>query len=155
MAAVLFKVFTLGIRTLARPVGNGFQAWALQHPAFRQQCIKVAQLIHKTEVWITRGAEGKEGKAFVGAITEEKGMELASKLVSEGFVFTVGAAVLAWEYTRAKRKDLEAKALERKAQDDLVDQVRAETEFWAELCCQTSVGQYSALSISCAPCMEL
>lgn len=41
------------------------------------------------EVYITRGAEGKESRAFVGAISDEKAMDLAAKVVSEGFVFTV------------------------------------------------------------------
>lgn len=47
------------------------------------------QRVHRWEVFITRGAEGKTGRAFVADMTEEKSIELASKLVSEGFVFTV------------------------------------------------------------------
>ncbi len=47
--------------------------------------------MHHWEVYITRGAEGKAGRAFVGSMTEEKSIELASKLASEGFVFTVRA----------------------------------------------------------------
>lgn len=46
-------------------------------------------MIHRWEVYITRGAEGKTGKAFVGNMTEEKSVELASKIASEGFVFAV------------------------------------------------------------------
>ncbi len=48
------------------------------------------QRLHRLEIWITRGAEGKGGKAFIGDMTEEKSVELASKVASEGFVFTVG-----------------------------------------------------------------
>ncbi len=51
------------------------------------------QVVHRWEVYITRGAEGKTGKAFVGNMTEEKSVELASKIASEGFVF----AVRLWE----------------------------------------------------------
>jgi hypothetical protein len=40
-------------------------------------------------VSITRGAEGRTGKAFVAQMTEEKAMALASKVVSEGFIYTV------------------------------------------------------------------
>lgn len=47
------------------------------------------QVMHRWEVYITRGAEGRSGKAFVGAMTEEKSVELASKIASEGFVFAV------------------------------------------------------------------
>lgn len=47
------------------------------------------QFLHRTEVRISRGAEGKEGKAFVGSMTDERALEMASKVVSEGFVFVV------------------------------------------------------------------
>lgn len=47
---------------------------------------------------ITRGAEGKTGRAFVGDMSEEKAVELASKVASEGFLYGVrmgaGRAVL-------------------------------------------------------------
>jgi hypothetical protein len=46
-------------------------------------------MAHRFEVGITRRAEGKEGRAFIGAMTEEKSVELASKIASEGFVFMV------------------------------------------------------------------
>lgn len=49
-----------------------------------------AQAVHRMEVWITRGAEGRTSRAFVGALSEEKALDLASKLAGEGFVFTVG-----------------------------------------------------------------
>jgi len=48
-----------------------------------------AQWVHRLEVAITRGAEGKGGKAFVGHLNEEKSLELASKIAGEGFVFGV------------------------------------------------------------------
>ena len=38
---------------------------------------------------MTRRAEGKEGPAFIGDMTEEKSVELASKIASEAFVFGV------------------------------------------------------------------
>jgi len=49
------------------------------------------QRIHGFEIMITRKAEGKEGRAFIGAMTEEKSVELASKIASESFLFAVRA----------------------------------------------------------------
>ena len=54
------------------------------------------QKFHRIEVWITRSADGKTGRAFVGDMTEEKSIEMASKLVSEGFVF--GASFILYRY---------------------------------------------------------
>jgi len=48
------------------------------------------QFIHRLDVGINRGAEGKSGKAFVAEMTEDKAMALASKVVSEGFIYMVG-----------------------------------------------------------------
>jgi hypothetical protein len=45
--------------------------------------------VHKFEVMVTRKAEGREGRAFIGNMTEEKSVELASKLASESFLFAV------------------------------------------------------------------
>jgi hypothetical protein len=41
------------------------------------------------DVSLTRSAEGKTGRAFVGNMSEEKALELASKVVSEGFLYGV------------------------------------------------------------------
>jgi hypothetical protein len=49
--------------------------------------------MHRFEIWISRAADGKTGKAFVGDMTEDKSIELASKLASEGFVFAVSGSV--------------------------------------------------------------
>jgi hypothetical protein len=38
---------------------------------------------------ILRGAEGKFSKAFIADMTEEKSLEYASKVASEGFVLAV------------------------------------------------------------------
>lgn len=52
-------------------------------------CKTTPQAVHRFEVLITRGAEGRTSKAFIADMTEDKSIELASKLVSEGFVFAV------------------------------------------------------------------
>lgn len=49
----------------------------------------VWQSLHRLEVRVNRGAEGKSGKVFVGSLSEERAMELAGKFVSEAFVWGV------------------------------------------------------------------
>ncbi|DBA76379.1 hypothetical protein WJX77_005390 [Trebouxia sp. C0004] len=112
MAALVFKIFTLTIRTAAKPLAGRFQAWVLDHPTLRPAVVNLAQKMHKIEVGISRAAEGKVGKFFVGNMSDERALELASKVVSEGFVFGVGVTVIAWEYERQHKKDLDKKAKE-------------------------------------------
>ena len=70
---------------------HGMATWVQHHMSHPMQHRMQTQRLHRIEVWITRSADGKTGKAFVGDMTEEKSIEMASKLVSEGFVFTVSA----------------------------------------------------------------
>ena len=108
---MVFKIFTLSIRTAAKPLAGRFQAWVLDHPTLRPAVVNLAQVqlkqgrlqaantwtyhdahmqkMHKIEVGISRAAEGKVGKFFVGNMSDERALELASKVVSEGFVFGV------------------------------------------------------------------
>lgn len=55
--------------------------------------------MHKVEVGISRAAEGKVGKFFVGNMSDERALELASKVVSEGFVFGVSHVLDTWTVT--------------------------------------------------------
>ena len=57
-----------------------------------RQVIRLAQYLHRADVAITRGAEGKSSRVFVGDISEEHAVELASKFVSESFIFAVRSA---------------------------------------------------------------
>lgn len=47
--------------------------------------------MHKAEVTITRMSEGKTNKLFVGSMSDDRALELASKIVSEGFIFSVSS----------------------------------------------------------------
>lgn len=51
----------------------------------------VLQYLHRAEVAINRGAEGKTGRYFVPNISEERAVELASRFVSESFLFSVSS----------------------------------------------------------------
>lgn len=49
------------------------------------------------DVWISRRAVGKEGRVFVGDMTEEKAVSLASRLISEGFIYSTAVSMVLWE----------------------------------------------------------
>lgn len=105
MAAFVFKVFTLTLRTAAKPLALRFQQFVLTHPTLRPRVVKLAQAVHKFETRVTRHAEGKTGKVFVGELSDENALDLAGKIVSEAFVYTVAVAVVAFEYNRQSKKD--------------------------------------------------
>ena len=47
------------------------------------------QTLHRFEVRVNRGAEGKSAKVFVGQLSEENALELAGKVISESFLWLV------------------------------------------------------------------
>ena len=47
------------------------------------------QILHRFEVRVNRGAEGKSAKVFVGQLSEENALELAGKVISESFIWLV------------------------------------------------------------------
>mmetsp|Transcript_5498 Transcript_5498/g.9523 ORF Transcript_5498/g.9523 Transcript_5498/m.9523 type:complete len:190 (+) Transcript_5498:243-812(+) len=119
MAAIFVKVFVLAIKTIAKPVASRFEHYVMSRPESRQRAINAAQYAHAIEIWITRGAEGRTGKAFIGDMSEEKSIAYASKLVSEGFVFAVGAALVLLEYQRGARNDAAKKIKEKTKREQL------------------------------------
>ncbi|GFR40916.1 hypothetical protein Agub_g1572, partial [Astrephomene gubernaculifera] len=128
MAALVFKMGALLLKQMAKPLGSRFERWAMNHPVARRYVISTAQVVHRWEVYITRGAEGRSGKAFVGAMTEEKSVELASKIASEGFVFAVGILIVTFEYDRNRRKEIEKKKKEEQERQAILDQAGRERE---------------------------
>eukprot|EP01024_Parvocaulis_polyphysoides_P038030 TRINITY_DN34017_c0_g4_i1.p4 TRINITY_DN34017_c0_g4~~TRINITY_DN34017_c0_g4_i1.p4 ORF type:complete len:170 (+),score=16.58 TRINITY_DN34017_c0_g4_i1:56-565(+) len=129
MATLMFKVFTLSVKTIAKPLASRFNNYVITHPAVRGGVISIAQRLHKLEVAISRGAEGKTEKVFIADMQEDKAVELASKVVSEGFIFSVGVLLLAWEYQRSRAKELEKRIREELHRKELREQAQQERQF--------------------------
>jgi Optic atrophy 3 protein (OPA3) len=70
MAALLFKVGTLGIKTLAKPLATRFQSYVLGHPVLRRQVIGIAQVnrLFAVDRLVDRRActDSLPGKAYAG-----------------------------------------------------------------------------------------
>lgn len=128
MAALLFKFGALAMKTVAKPLADRFKNWVMSHPQYRQSVINAAQRMHRWEVGVSRRAEGKQGRAFIGDMTEEKSVELASKLASEGFIFVVGSMVLFAEYERTRRKEVKKQAKDAAERQDILMRAQLERE---------------------------
>lgn len=44
MAALVFKVGALALKTLAKPLGDRFKNWVMTHPQYRQTVLSAAQV---------------------------------------------------------------------------------------------------------------
>lgn len=57
MAAFLFKVFTLTIRTVAKPLSKQVEAYVLKHPKLRKPVIDLAQ-VSSSKLFLLLGVSG-------------------------------------------------------------------------------------------------
>lgn len=105
MSALAIKLTALAVKTVAKPLAKQVETFALTHPTTRQWLMRMAQGYHRLQINVTRRVEGKEGKAFVGTITDEKAMDTASKLVSETVVFSIAGVLVMWEYRKSVEKE--------------------------------------------------
>ena len=106
---MLFKVFTLTLKTVSKPLASRFEGYVMGHPVLRDKVVRTAQWLHSLEVSINRGAEGKTGKVFVGDMSEERALQMASKVASEGFVYGTALILLVLEMYRKDKEDKEKK----------------------------------------------
>jgi hypothetical protein len=130
MATMLFKVFTLTLKTVSKPLASRFEQYVMGHPVLRSQVISAAQWLHGLEVSITRGAEGKTGKVFVGSMSEEKAVQMASKVASEVFIYSTAVVLLVLEMSR---KDKEDKVKKQKQLEEVRRREAVEEQLQAEL----------------------
>lgn len=61
-------------------------------------------------------------------MTEEKSVELASKLASESFLFVVASLILFVEYDRTRRKEIKKQHKEAAERQAILDRARQERE---------------------------
>ncbi|TXT12895.1 hypothetical protein VHUM_01296 [Vanrija humicola] len=111
------KIFSLAVKTLAKPIANAIKAQATEHETFRKICIGVAQQgIHRTETRMRLGLLNEEASK-VKPLNDAKAVQNGANTIAEGFLFFVGAGLVLGETYRSSRKnanrrDLVAERLE-------------------------------------------
>ncbi|WWD16456.1 hypothetical protein CI109_100882 [Kwoniella shandongensis] len=115
MASV--KIFSLAVKTLAKPIANTIKAQATQHETFRNICIGLAQRMHRTEARMRMGLLNTEGVA-VKPLNDTRAIQNGATTLAETFLFIVGAGLIVGESYRSSRK-------ETKRRDDVKDRLES------------------------------
>ncbi|KAK7846702.1 opa3-like protein [Quercus suber] len=89
MVLPLFKLGTLALRTVSKPIANRLKKEAGLHPTFRQFIINIAQANHRFTTTVQRRLYGHATNALIRPLDEGRAVQLASELFGELFVFTV------------------------------------------------------------------
>lgn len=105
MILPVFKLGTLALKTLCKPIGNRIKKEAGLHPRFRQSIINIAQANHRFTTTLQRRIYGHATDVAIHPLNEEKAVQAAADLLGEFFVFTVAGVALVFEVQRSSRSE--------------------------------------------------
>lgn len=105
MILPLFKLGTLVLKTLSKPIAARLKAQAAHHPRFRTLIINVAQTNHKFSTQLQRRIYGHATNVAIRPLDEEKAVQAFSDLLGEVFIFSVGGAAVIFEVQRSSRSE--------------------------------------------------
>ncbi|KLT46564.1 OPA3-domain-containing protein, partial [Cutaneotrichosporon oleaginosum] len=103
MASV--KIFSLAVKTLAKPIASTIKQQAVTHDSFRRICVNFAQqLMHRTEARMRMGLLNEEAKN-IKPLNEAKAVQNGASMMAESFLFALGASLVLGETYRSSRKN--------------------------------------------------
>ncbi|KAL7105771.1 hypothetical protein ACP275_07G066000 [Erythranthe tilingii] len=105
MILPLFKLGTLALRTLCKPIGNRIKKEAGFHPKFRQTIINIAQANHRLTTNLQRRIYSRATNVEIRPLNEEKAVQVAADLLGELFLFTVAGGLIVFEVQRNSRSE--------------------------------------------------
>lgn len=105
MILPVFKLGTLALKTLCKPIGNRIKKEAGFHPRFRQSIINIAQANHRFTTTLQRRIYGHATDVAIHPLNEEKAVQAAADLLGELFVFSVAGVALVFEVQRSSRSE--------------------------------------------------
>jgi hypothetical protein len=109
VGALALKLWTLAVRTAAKPIGKQLKTTAEQSEFWRGVFMRYAQFHHRVEYQISVRLLGFKG-ADVKPLEPAKAVALGAEVLSEFFVFSVAGAVVILEYSRSRVADAAKKA---------------------------------------------
>ncbi|KAL2466599.1 Optic atrophy 3 protein (OPA3) [Abeliophyllum distichum] len=123
MILPVFKLGTLALKTLCKPIGKRIKKEAGLNPKFRHSIINIAQANHRFTTTVQRRIYGHATDVAIRPLNEEKAVQAAADLLGELFVFSVAGAAVIFEVqsrsrAEARKEELRRKELEAMKQRD-------------------------------------
>jgi len=100
MILPLFKLGTLALKTLSKPIASRLKTQAAHHPRFRSLIINLAQTNHKFSTQLQRRIYGHATNVAIRPLDEEKAVQAFTDLLGE-----VGGAAVIFEVQRSSRSE--------------------------------------------------
>ncbi|KAI3925584.1 hypothetical protein MKW98_001438 [Papaver atlanticum] len=117
MSLPFFKLGTLVLKTVCKPIATRLKVEAGKHPRFRQLIVDFAQTNHRLTTTVQRRIYGHATDVAIQPLNEENAVKDAADLLGEMFVFSVAGAALIFEVHRsakseARKEELRTQELE-------------------------------------------
>mmetsp|Transcript_11171 Transcript_11171/g.12629 ORF Transcript_11171/g.12629 Transcript_11171/m.12629 type:complete len:211 (-) Transcript_11171:1645-2277(-) len=108
MAAALpvTKLAGLFVKTLAKPLSKRIKYDFARFDATKRILMSIGQTNHTVTSYMTIWSSGYKVKS-IKPIDTEKALKDGAEFVGEGFVLTVSASIVIWEYNRSAQKLIE------------------------------------------------
>ncbi|KAL8461164.1 hypothetical protein ACS0TY_031786 [Phlomoides rotata] len=119
MVLPVFKLGTLALKTLCKPIGNRIKKEAGLHPRFRQSIINIAQANHRFTTTLQRRIYGRATDVAIRPLNEEKAVQAAADLLGELFVFAVAGGAVVFEVQRSSKSEARKEELRKQELESL------------------------------------
>ncbi|KAJ1974834.1 hypothetical protein H4R34_004568 [Dimargaris verticillata] len=96
-----FKVVSLLIRTISKPIANSIKSQAKDHQRFRKICIGIAQTGHRMEMNLKMRFLGYH-KEHIRPLNDKKAVEAGANFLSEAILFSVAGTIILFENFRSR-----------------------------------------------------
>ncbi|CAH6720082.1 hypothetical protein CLIB1444_03S03994 [[Candida] jaroonii] len=96
---ITFKVTSLLIKTLSKPIANAIKRQTRQSEFFKSNFVKFGQFINRIDLRL----RNNNSNIKVRPLNDNKAIETGSNFLSEVFVFSIGAGLIIYESTKPKK----------------------------------------------------
>lgn len=96
---ITFKVTSLLIKTLSKPIANAIKRQTRQSEFFKTNFVRFGQFINKIDLRI----RNNNSNIKVRPLNDNKAIETFSNFISEVFIFSIGAGLIIYESTKPKK----------------------------------------------------
>ncbi|KAM2359063.1 hypothetical protein TB2_007590 [Malus domestica] len=101
----LFKLGTLAVRTISKPIANRLKAEAGLHPRFREYIIGLAQANYRFTTNLQRRLYGRATDVVIRPLDEAKAVGAAAEFLGELVIFSVAGLAVLYEVNRSARSE--------------------------------------------------
>jgi|EP00669_Euglena_mutabilis_P001567 hypothetical protein len=116
MVVPVFKLFTLALKSLSKPVSKNLYLFAKDHPRFSRGCIALGRGYHRFSARL-------QGRRVVGPVCDDVALTMGSEAAVELSAYLVAAAMLTVEFTWSSAKEQAKREKQEARFDDLRGQL--------------------------------